>query len=141
MPKSTNKPREIFISHSHKDIDFASKLAEILKRYRLKFWYSEQDIVGSKKWHDEIGKALSRCDWFVLVLSSNSIKSKWVKQELLFALNDVRYEDKIVPVLFKKCDPLGLSWTLGNFQIIKFTTSFKKGFSDLLRVWGIKYQP
>ena len=72
-------------------------------------------------WHDEIGAALERWDWFVVVLSPASVKSRWVKQELLFALNDARYEDRIVPVIHRPCRYRDLSWTLPSFQMIDFT--------------------
>jgi hypothetical protein len=39
----------------------------------------------AQQWHDEIGAALRRCDWFVLVLSPHTVESIWVKRELLFS--------------------------------------------------------
>ena|SRR2546427_2421434 len=54
------------------------------------------NILGAQQWHDEIGAALRRCDWFVLVLSPNAIESIWVKRELLFSLQQNRFEDKII---------------------------------------------
>jgi hypothetical protein len=40
------------------------------------------NIRGAQQWHDEIGTALKRCDWFLLVLSPQSVRSMWVKHEL-----------------------------------------------------------
>jgi len=33
-------------------------------------------IVAAKQWHDEIGNALSRCDWFIVVLTPDSVRSQ-----------------------------------------------------------------
>lgn len=83
-------PREVFLSQSSRNRRFAGMLAGDLRRHGVPVWYSETNIVGARQWHDEIGAALERCDWFVVVLSPASVKSRWVKQELLFALNDAR---------------------------------------------------
>ncbi len=60
-------------------------------------------MLGGEFWHDDIGRALVRCDWFMVVLSPNSVKSRWVKHELRYALIDPKFEDRIVPILYKPC--------------------------------------
>jgi hypothetical protein len=68
-------PNEVFLSHASQDHEFVTVLAEVLRRHGIPVWYSRTDIIGSKVWHDEIGAALNRCDWFVVVLSPASIVS------------------------------------------------------------------
>jgi TIR domain len=82
---------------------------------------------------------LARCDFFVLVLSPAAVRSIWVKRELLYALNDRRYEERIVPILYRACDYSRLSWTLGGLQMVDFRARYKGGCIDLLRIWGIGY--
>ena len=48
----------------------------------------------------------------------------WVKRELNYALIEKRYQDRIVPLLFKKCDFRDLSWTLPQYQLIDFTQDY-----------------
>ena len=134
-------PHEVFLSHSAKDRRFAERIAEVLRRHGIPVWYSGTDIVGAAQWHDEIGKALQRCDWLVVVLSPNSVKSPWVKRELLYALDDARYETRIVPVKFRPCKHVDLSWTLGEFEFVDFTKDFQQGCRSLLRIWGLGYRP
>jgi hypothetical protein len=135
-PKAA-RPREIFISHSARDRRFVKKLIRVLGEHGLRSWYSEAHILGAQQWHDEIGHALARCDWFLLVLSPHAVTSKWVKRELLYALQDDRYLDRIVPVMRKPCDYSDLSWTLSSFQVVNFTEDFETGARDLLRIWGL----
>lgn len=97
--------------------------------------------MGAQQWHDEIGAALRRCDWFLLVLSRNSVDSMWVKRELIFALQQNRFENKIVPLLYQDCDFESLSWVLPSFQIIDFQGTFEDSCRELLRIWGLGYQP
>lgn len=133
-------PNEIFLSHSSLDQTFVTSIAETLRRHGIPVWYSRTNIVGAQQWHDEIGAALRRCDWFVLILSPSSVKSVWAKREVLYALNDNRYADKIVPLIYQPCDYEQLSWTLSLLQIVDFTQDFDDGCRALLRIWGLGYK-
>lgn len=82
MRRSRRPPREVFLSHAAQDRKFATRLSKLLKHHRVAVWYSRKNLRGAQQWHDEIGKALERCDWFLLVLSPDSVKSMWVKREL-----------------------------------------------------------
>lgn len=134
-------PNEVFPSHSNLDRAFANELAGVIGRHGIPFWYSNRNIVGAQQWHDEIGAALRRCDWLVVLLSPQSVESIWVKREVLFALNDHRYAERIIPVLYQPCDYDLLSWTLSLLQIVDFTKGLEDGCRALLRVWGIGYTP
>ena len=133
-------PNEVFLSHSSMDRPFANSLVEVLRRHGIPTWYSQTNIVGAQQWHDEIGAALQRCDWFALILSANSIESMWVKRELLFALQQNRFENRIIPLLYEPCAFDKLSWTLSFFQLIDFTQAFEDGCRQLLRVWGMGFR-
>lgn len=134
-------PNEVFLSHSSADGRFATRLADGLRRHGVPVWYSPTNILGAQQWHDEIGAALNRCDWFALVLSPNSVESMWVKRELLFALRQKRFEGRIVPLYYQPCDFESLSWVLSGFQSVDFHKGFDEGCRDLLRIWGLGFQP
>ncbi|MFN0123938.1 MAG: toll/interleukin-1 receptor domain-containing protein [Blastocatellia bacterium] len=134
-------PVDIFLSHASADRQFADQLVATLRQYDLPVWYSPVEIVGARQWHDEIGAALNRCDWFALILSPQAVDSIWVKRELQFALRNNRYENKIVPILYQPCEYARLSWTLDGFQMVDFTASFMDGCTQLLRAWDIKATP
>jgi hypothetical protein len=140
MARSSVSKREVFLSHSSQDREFVMRLAHMLKRHEVRYWYSAKHIEGARQWHDEIGRALVRCDWFLVVLTPSSIRSEWVKRELLFALNEDRYKEKIIPVLRKPCKYSRLSWTLPEFQLVDFTGDFDLGCRQLLRIWGLNYK-
>lgn len=138
---STNLPHEVFLSHSSRDRQFATDMAQTLRRHGIPVWYSQTNILGAQQWQDQIGAALRRCDWFVVILSPQSADSMWVKRELSYALQQNRFEDRIVPVVYQASDYERLSWTLGLFQKIDFTTSVATGYTDLLRMWGLGFNP
>jgi len=116
-----------------------SRVADMLRGHSVPVWYSKTNILGAQQWHDEIGIALGRCDWFMIVLSPRSVESMWVKRELLFALQQKRFENRIAPVLYEACDFERLSWVLPSFQTISFQDSFDEGCRHLLRLWGLGY--
>jgi hypothetical protein len=135
-------PGEVFLSHSRQDRDFADALGAVLERHHVPYWYSRRNLVGAQQWHDEIGSALERCDWFALVLSPAAVMSEWVKRELLFALEERRYHRRVVPLLYQPCDFTDLSWLLRSIQQVDFAgQSFDAGCRDLLRVWSMGFIP
>lgn len=134
-------PQEVFLSHSSQDGPFASDLAAVMRRHGIPVWYSQTNIMGAQQWQAEIGAALQRCDWFAVVLSPQSVQSMWVKRELSFALQETRFDTRIVPILYQPCDFLDLSWVLSTFQQVIFTVPFDEASRNLLRIWGIGYQP
>lgn len=134
-------PQEVFLSHSSADRGFVTRLAEVVRRHGVPVWYSDDNILGAQQWHDEIGAALGRCDWLVLVLSPSSVASRWVKMELLYSLQQDRFDRHIVPILYRPCDHAELSWTLASLQMVDFQNDFDEGCAALLRIWGIGYAP
>lgn len=136
-----SRPGELFLSHATPDRQLATDLADMLRRHGIPVWYSRTDIRGSQQWHDEIGEALNRCDWFAVLLTPNSVESRWVKREVVHALNDTRYDDRVVPLLYTPCAMDRLSWVLPQLQITDFRQGVEDGYRELLRIWGIGYRP
>ena len=97
--RTASKPKELFLSHSSEDRRFVSRLEKVLRKNRIRYWHSPRHILAAEQWHDEIGEALDRCDWLLVVLSPNSVRSEWVKRELLYALQSRRYREKSSPAL------------------------------------------
>ena len=117
MPRKPKAaPTEVFISHSSKNSKFVSRLNGVLARHKVKTFVSKTNIRGAQQWHDEIGTALRRCDWFLLVLSAQSVRSIWVRHELMYALQASRYRGHIIPILYKQCDKDALSWALSSIE-------------------------
>ncbi len=68
--------------------------------------------IGSQNIKDQIQNALSACSYLIVLLSANSIKSKWVQYELNLALTrDLNARNiTLLPVLLEDCEiPISLS--------------------------------
>jgi uncharacterized protein YjbI with pentapeptide repeats len=71
-----------FISYSMKDQDFADRLYADLQGKGIRCWFAPHDIVAGKKVHEQIDEAIRVYDRLVLILSSESMASEWVKTEI-----------------------------------------------------------
>jgi TIR domain len=135
--KRSLAPGEIFLSYSSQNLAFAKRLARSLAERNIKSFLARHSIRGAQEWHDEIGAALRRCDWFLVILSPQSLRSRWVKRELIYALQARHYDGRIVPVRYKTCDFEELSWALPSLQSVDFRKSFDEGWRQLLRIWSL----
>jgi hypothetical protein len=139
-PKRKVAPSEVFLSHSTKNDVFIGRLQTVLSDYGVKTFVSKTSIRGAQQWHDEIGTALKRCGWFLLVLSPQSVHSAWVKHDLIYALQANRYRGRIIPVVYKNCDKEALSWTLPAIECVDFRSDFDEGCRQLLDIWHLEYK-
>lgn len=76
----------VFISYSSKDAEYANKLAEELKRRPdLKVWMDYQRLPFNEAFFPQISEAIRECGAFVVLMSPNSAKSRWVRKEMHLA--------------------------------------------------------
>ena len=71
-----------FISYSTKDDNFAKRLHARMVEEKLRVWFAPEDMQGGKKLHEQVDRAIQVHDRLLLVLSEESINSKWVKDEI-----------------------------------------------------------
>ena len=109
---STLKPR-LFISYSSKDQQFVDKLMARLKNSGERAWLNTESIPKGNHWHDEMVKALAETDVLLLVVSANSIASKWVKEEWKFFQEAGK---RVLPILLEECKAPA---TLRKIEMIK----------------------
>ena len=81
---SEDNPRyySCFISYSHKDESFATKLYERLRAENVPVWYAPEDVRAGVKLYDQIRQAIHAHEKLLVVLSLDSMQSEWVMTEL-----------------------------------------------------------
>jgi len=127
--------REVFLSHASQDHTKAHRLRAVLVEHGVRAWFSPHRIHGAQQWQDEIGAALARCGWLMVLLTPHAVRSMWVRREVRYALMESRYENRIVPLLFQNCDVRALAWPLPQFQFIDFREDYWRACDNLLRIW------
>jgi hypothetical protein len=124
--------RVAFISHSSKDKHFVRKLAADLVANGVKVWLDEQRILVGDSIPEKIAQGLAESDFFLIVVSENSVNSAWVKKELSGAL--VReIERREVTVLPIKADGAKMPDSIADKKYADFTGSYNVGLKDLLQ--------
>jgi hypothetical protein len=88
-PAEPGKPIDVFISYSTADRAIAEELANRLRALQLTVFLSHDTITTGPGWRSQVGVALRRCAVAVLLLSTDSLQSDWVRYEIgaLWALN------------------------------------------------------
>ena len=99
----------LFITHLAAQKGDAGELQGALARYGVSAFVAHRDIEPTKEWQDEIELALSTCDALVALLHPDFHGSKWVDQEIGFAMGRGLL---IVSIRFGE-DPYGF---IGRYQ-------------------------
>jgi hypothetical protein len=87
---------DVFLSYAKSDRDKAKKLADALKNEGWSVWWDVK-IPPGKTWADVIETALKACRCVVVLWSTASVDSKWVKKEA----RNAESRDCLVPVLIE----------------------------------------
>jgi formylglycine-generating enzyme required for sulfatase activity len=74
----------IFISYSKKNRVYARKMADKLLSEGYDIWIDDRIDYG-EDWWDIIEQAIETCSAFVVIMTSESKVSKWVKREVMYA--------------------------------------------------------
>lgn len=135
-----------FISHSSKDTAFAERLYADLQSNGVRCWYAPHDMEIGAPILNEIDKAIRVHDKMLLILSENSVSSRWVEHEVLSATTKEFQQERDKRTLFPvRLDSAvmdtGVQWArnlkdtrhIADFTGWKDHDSYKKAFDKLLR--------
>lgn len=113
---------DVFISYSHKDEELAKELCQLLEAEGLECFMSGRDIRSGDPWTEKIRNALVNAQEILLVITSDSIESKWVLCEggAGWALGK-----PMVPALLK-IEPDSLPEPIKRHQARKIETTAQK---------------
>jgi hypothetical protein len=140
-----------FISYSTKDQEFAARLHADLQDNGVRCWFAPHDIQAGKKIHEQIDEAIRRYQRLLLILSTDSMKSPWVKTEIrkarkreieekrriLFPVSIVPFTDIRTWESFYADEGIDLAEEIREYYIPDFSDwknhdSYAKGFQKLL---------
>ncbi len=110
----------VFISYAREDLNFAEKLANRLSRTGLTIWWDRRLLAGDDI-EAVIDEQIKSCDAVIVVWSSASLNSHWVKSEASAALAlkklvPVRSDGTRLPRPYDQIHTLDLSNWKGGFN-------------------------
>jgi formylglycine-generating enzyme required for sulfatase activity len=123
---------QVFISYSRKDLAFIEQLATDLKVAHFDVWYDLSRLEGGMPWRTKIEKAINDSQYVLVILSPDSVTSKWVEEEFLLASE---LGKNIIPLYYKPCAlPLGYR----RLQIIDvYGSKYLENYQEILRALNI----
>lgn len=123
--------RVAFISHSSQNKPFVRRLAGDLVANGIKVWIDEQRILVGDSIPEKIAQGLAESDFFLIVVSKNSVASAWVQKELSGALVH-EIERRKVTVLPIRLDDVEMPATIRDKKYANFSHSYEDGLRELL---------
>ena len=84
--------RSCFVSYASDDADFVDHLTAGLKARGVCFWRDQARLQAGDIFEERIAESINRFDRFLVVLSSHSLRSEWVRQEIDRALLRKKYD-------------------------------------------------
>lgn len=97
---------KVFISHADADADVALRLAAALKAVGLDPWVAEDELYPGDNWAEVIGRGLAEAQAMVVLLSPQSLRSRWVRNEISYALGEERFKNRLLPLVIGRRDQL-----------------------------------
>jgi len=125
----------IFFSYSRQDKVFSDRLVNDLRSKGFVIWQDTSDIPGGANWIDRIQAALDDSTFALVLWSTHSAESDWVKKEIRLA-DSKRVQ--IVPLLY---DSTRLSDDLTFKNAIDFQGNYETSLNNLLKTLAEHCRP
>lgn len=90
-------PKDVFISWNHLDIEEKNLVKEMIEEKGYTVWESDFECAGSIR--EACLDHIPLCNLFLILITPNSIKSNWVKDELHTAMLMEDSYNRIIPVV------------------------------------------
>lgn len=124
--------KQLFISYSRKDIEFAKRLTESFAAQNMEAWVDWQDIPPSVDWMKEIQMGIERADIFLFIVSPDAIRSEVCAQEVSHAVLNGK---RIIPVIAREFDSTNAPATITHLNWIFFSRpddNYETAFEKLM---------
>ena len=131
--------RQVFLSHSHLDKTFARYLADRIRAHGAHVWIDEAELMVGDSLFDKIERSVREADALLALISRNSVRSDWVKTELMLALSKERTLGRTV-VLPVRIDRSKLPQPIAGrvaCDLSAQSPNWDVQFDDLIRAIGL----
>jgi hypothetical protein len=100
--------KKIFVSYSHEDASPATQITRALEEAGFRLWIDQQEIRPGDSFLERMNEGLEDASYFLLLLSSAAVSSRWVTKEWMATLASggtviipVRLDDTPLPLLLR----------------------------------------
>jgi hypothetical protein len=125
---ASTKQAKVFLSHAHIDKPFVEKLKSDLENRGITTWYDNRDLEIGDIISDVISQGVKQSWCFLIVVSPQSVNSRWVKYELDEAYDQhISKGKRILPVLTGNLSDDDIPQRLKKHLYADFRNSSKYG--------------
>ncbi|MFN8529913.1 MAG: toll/interleukin-1 receptor domain-containing protein [Anaerolineae bacterium] len=118
----------VFISYSRKDTEQMVRIRKDLEANQFRIWVDQKRIMPGDTLSDEIRSAIVNAACVLVLVSSNSAESDWVKQEIALAFE---HKIRIIPLLLDGNLAHVRSLKLEHLVFIDLIRNFDYALKDL----------
>ncbi len=94
--------KTMFISYAHKDVEAVSRIVDVIEaKVDCKIWF-DRNLRGGDEYFSVIADSILECEYFIFIVSPNSVTSNWCIHELEFAMSEQR---KIIAIWLEEFAP------------------------------------
>lgn len=134
------KQKRVFISYAREDFDRAKKLYEDLRLTGIEPWLDKESMKAGEKWKPAIRSAINESQYFIPLLSSNSVQKKgYVQNELkeaLEILDGLSYKEIfVIPLRIENCKVTNKK--INEYNIVDLFPDWEDGIKKVLNSMGI----
>jgi biotin carboxyl carrier protein len=132
---------QLLISYSHRDAKAAQILKLALEKYRWQVWLDKHDLSFGDQTADRLFKEIARSDLVLVLITPNSLLSRWVRWEVECCLyiESASKVTKLIPILMDGDSmPVALSGRVyADFRTTsQMNANFAKLIKQILRAGG-----
>jgi CspA family cold shock protein len=120
---STPGPITVFISYNHGDGWTAAWLAEGLGKFGIKVWIDQEGMRTGDDIYHKVEAAIATSQFFLILLTENSVKSDWVQKELAIAIE--RYKHDELLILPVRAGPVTLPKSLKGLVVLELSLEYQ----------------
>lgn len=136
---------KVFISHSDKDKKrFVLEFAKRLRARGIDAWLDKWEMLVGDSLIDKIfEEGIKNCDSFIIILSKNSIDSKWVKEELdVGAVKKIEKQTKLMPIIIDDGIEIPAVLNATVWKNIHDLKSYDEEFEEIVNaILGVSERP
>ena len=131
IKNANNLMTQVFLSYSEKNREMMESVRKYLMRHGITVWTNQTDIKTGSEFEQAINRGIEAADNFVYLLSPESLKSEYCRQELSHAFN---LKKRIFSVLIKPTDLEKIPPELQKLQFINLTEEqYHKSLDNLIK--------
>jgi len=134
----------VFISYSTKDQALAERLYADLRQKGIRCWFASEDLKIGDRFRERIDEAIRRHERLLVILSEQSVKSDWVREEVESAVErehrekrqivfPIRVDDAVMAASTAWAASIRRQRHIGDFRRWRDHDQYQKSLERLMR--------